>query len=359
MAFSMGPSSLSSRRFKAAVRDPETGETYTGLDHMEAIDSAPDGVRERLEAIYRAPVEDPKSIGFMVEGKFISREDGLNALRDMRKRERQIADAYAKLDPVDQAVADSPNMEIPADVIPLGRMGAFKGTARELLEAARANLDAQRSMGKGFEAAARCAVRHGGSAAGRSFIMSGANAATQSTIMLGQALGLVAAVPATIAMAPVVARDARRISPQAREEAEAAYDIRTANEAALSAMERARGYSDVLGMDDPADPLKPPKPVPLNDVLDMRAPQDVGMDAPPPIADQDLLPSGGRSLGDSIAARDEPRPYTAPLAGSVTPAGNKVPPAPPDDVGPQDLTPPGEGQNLIDLFRPLIEGQDE
>ncbi|HVK81882.1 MAG TPA: hypothetical protein VM915_14865, partial [Verrucomicrobiae bacterium] len=248
MLFSMG--SRASRRFRAAMRDPETGEIYLGLDHMEAIESAPDGARERLDAIYRAPIEDSKAVGSMVDGKFMSREDGMNAMREMRQRERQQADAYAKLEPVEQAIVDNPSMEIPGDLVSLGRMGAFKGTARELLDAARANMEAQREMGKGFEAAARCAVRHGGSAAGRSFTMAGANAATQSTtIMLGQALGLVASVPATIALAPALARDSRRVSPQAREDAETAYAASRAAQEALYAMDRARESADVLGMD--------------------------------------------------------------------------------------------------------------
>lgn len=69
------------RDFEAAVRDPETGRVYTGLDHSEAIESAPDGVRERLHAIYDAPVEDPSVIGFRVNGQFMSREDGLATMR--------------------------------------------------------------------------------------------------------------------------------------------------------------------------------------------------------------------------------------------------------------------------------------
>lgn len=74
------------RAFQAAVRDPETGRTYTGLDHMEAIDSAPDAAtRARLEQIYNAPTEDPNAVGFVVNGQFMSREDGLQALRAQRR----------------------------------------------------------------------------------------------------------------------------------------------------------------------------------------------------------------------------------------------------------------------------------
>ena len=76
------------RNFEAAVRDPETGRVYTGQDHAEAIDSAPDGVRERLQAIYEAPTEDPNAIGFQVNGQFMSREDGLQSLRAGRRQVR-------------------------------------------------------------------------------------------------------------------------------------------------------------------------------------------------------------------------------------------------------------------------------
>jgi hypothetical protein len=78
------PEPTPARRFEAALRDPETGEIYTGVDHVDAIESAPDGVRERLDAIYRAPSEDPNAVGFVVNGQFMSREEGLQALRAQR-----------------------------------------------------------------------------------------------------------------------------------------------------------------------------------------------------------------------------------------------------------------------------------
>lgn len=79
------PEPAPARRFEAALRDPETGEIYTGVDHVDAIESAPDGVRERLDAIYRAPSEDPNAVGFVVNGQFMSREEGLQALRASRR----------------------------------------------------------------------------------------------------------------------------------------------------------------------------------------------------------------------------------------------------------------------------------
>lgn len=79
------------RNFEAAVRDPETGQVYRGQDHLEAIDSAPDeAVRARLQAAYDAADEDPNVIGFVVDGQFMGREDGLAALRERAGRGRQV-----------------------------------------------------------------------------------------------------------------------------------------------------------------------------------------------------------------------------------------------------------------------------
>jgi hypothetical protein len=79
------------RNFEAAVRDPETGQTYTGMDHLDAIESAPDdATRARLTAIYDAPTEDPASVGFMVNGQFMSREDGLASMRAATGRPRGV-----------------------------------------------------------------------------------------------------------------------------------------------------------------------------------------------------------------------------------------------------------------------------
>lgn len=74
------------RRFEAAVRDPETGQVYTGQDHVEAIDSAPEAARARLQALYDAPTEDPNAIGFVVDGQFMGREEGMAALRERAGR---------------------------------------------------------------------------------------------------------------------------------------------------------------------------------------------------------------------------------------------------------------------------------
>lgn len=64
----------------AAVRDPETGEVYTGATHEEAILSAPsdvmgNGVRERLRRdVYNEKTEDTSNVGFLENDKFVSKD---------------------------------------------------------------------------------------------------------------------------------------------------------------------------------------------------------------------------------------------------------------------------------------------
>jgi len=83
----LGSRQQPARDFQAAIRDPETGQVYTGIDHVEAIESvADDAVRARLDAIYRAPTEDAASVGFLVNGQFMGREEGLAAMRASRRR---------------------------------------------------------------------------------------------------------------------------------------------------------------------------------------------------------------------------------------------------------------------------------
>lgn len=85
------PPRMPARNFQAAIRDPETGQVYTGMDHVDAIESvADDAVRARLDAIYRAPTEDAASVGFVVNGQFMGREEGLAAMRASRDQARGV-----------------------------------------------------------------------------------------------------------------------------------------------------------------------------------------------------------------------------------------------------------------------------
>lgn len=70
------------RRFLAAVRDPETGQVFTGLDHVEAIESAPGSARARLQSAYDADgAQASPDFGFAVDGQFMGREEGLASVR--------------------------------------------------------------------------------------------------------------------------------------------------------------------------------------------------------------------------------------------------------------------------------------
>lgn len=73
-------------RWSASIRDPESGQIYSGPDHFAAIESAPDEIiRQRLEALY-GPDEDANNVGFLLDGKFFPREEGLRALRGAFRR---------------------------------------------------------------------------------------------------------------------------------------------------------------------------------------------------------------------------------------------------------------------------------
>lgn len=135
------------RAFQAAVRDPETGRTYTGLDHMEAIDSAPDAAtRARLEQIYNAPTEDPNAVGFVVNGQFMSREDGLQALRAQRRpvsvgeqvnRDGSVTPA----DPIDWDAPVAPERSALRDLGLGAAVGAGAGFGADALLNQEANAD--------------------------------------------------------------------------------------------------------------------------------------------------------------------------------------------------------------------------
>ena len=115
------------RNFEAAVRDPQNpnGRPYTGEDHQAAIDSIPDeATRARLQAIYDAPTEDPRVIGFNVNGQFMGREEGLQSLRSQRRPVRvgeqynvppQGAEGLGPVTPRDPINWDDPRTRLSAD----------------------------------------------------------------------------------------------------------------------------------------------------------------------------------------------------------------------------------------------------
>lgn len=75
------------QRWAAGVRDPQTGQVYTGMDHADAIDNAPLPVQARLRSVYE-PAEDPASVGFVIDGEFMPRERGMARLGEIVRRSR-------------------------------------------------------------------------------------------------------------------------------------------------------------------------------------------------------------------------------------------------------------------------------
>lgn len=69
-----GDGELEQRGWLAAIRDPQTGDIYTGSNHAEALDAAP-------EARWDALAEEESAHGFLGrDGRFLSREEALNEM---------------------------------------------------------------------------------------------------------------------------------------------------------------------------------------------------------------------------------------------------------------------------------------
>lgn len=291
--------------------------------------------------VYRVSIRD--AIDEALEAAPLPRGDYEIDGPTLRERQERIdqakarADEYAALSPAEQVLRDEPEMKFSMGramrermrqrvedgrnaVTPrlsdgtfasrMGEFGLLEGSARDLMDTAARQEAEAREMRKGYEAAARCAARHGGSMAGRQ----------AATVMAGQALGAAAAVPTGLALAPMIARDARRYSPEQRREAELTEGADIASRRAVDAMDRAREYSGSLGTNDERFP--PVEGLPENPAE--RTPVDVDM-GPPPESD-------GYAPGQ----------YEN---------GMKVPPAPAGFGGTEVKD---DAQDLIDLFEPII-----
>jgi GNAT superfamily N-acetyltransferase len=280
--------------------------------------------------------------GYEIDGPTL--KDRMAPMREEAARQAE----YDALPAAEQILRDQPEM--------LFSFGVARMRADELVAMVEAENNAAREMTKGVDAAAHCAIRHGvGQAVSRS---AGATFLTLNNqgaagIMLGQVTGLALAVPVGVTAAPLIANDARRISPQQRRVAEMDYAINQTQEAAQIAMDRAREQAGALGLDEPTD-YASGKPVALEDVADPN-----GMDPAPQAGGtpwQDYTPLGGRPLLSGNAP-DAPADYTPPRGGKTTPEGSPVsaPPAP----GPSDNpSPPANGSDLIDLLIRPFEGDE-
>jgi len=149
----------------------------------------------------------PPPGGYEINGPTLA--DRMQPLIEARQRE----EAYAKLSPAQQALTDTPNMKF--------SVGRRDINARDLLARTEEQKAQAAEMRKGFEAAAKCAARHGASQVLRSlptaasFVTLRATAAAtlpSADAMIGQVLGLGAAIPLGITVMPEFARQTRLAS---------------------------------------------------------------------------------------------------------------------------------------------------
>lgn len=260
--------------------------------------------------------------------------------------QRAREDAYNKLSPVEQVLVDEPDMPLMTDIAPpmlFSRGPKRRYTARQAMEDARLEAERAAEMRKGFEAAARCAARHGAAQASRaSVITAGVIAQSTPASMLGQTLGLVASIPVGVTIAPLLGRSANErrfvemsLSETARNIAELeARQARNANQAGINAgLDAPTTYNDLQGE-------------PLWDNVDTS--RRAGDEIPPPntaVPIQSVNTGAGGNHqreragvteGRDPSAWDDQTPTTfAAPGGTVIGPDLKVPPAPPDGPKPQ------------------------
>jgi hypothetical protein len=155
--------------------------------------------------VYRVSVKDRAAITEELTGA--PRPEGDYQIDGVTLRDRQavideqikLQEEYDKASPGEQALMDDPGMKF--SIRDPNRRFI---TARDMLDQSYFETEAAREMRKGFEAAARCAARHGAGQTVRG--VSYGVFLTGNSAMLGQALGLAAAIPAGITVAPILAR---------------------------------------------------------------------------------------------------------------------------------------------------------
>lgn len=244
-------------------------------------------------------------------------------LDDQRARQEE----YDKASPLEQVLKDDPNMML--------SMGT--GRSVKASEAIEMSVEAQQeavAKKKAFEAAVRCAIRHGGSMAGRSFVTLGGRGASQAASasqLLGQTLGLAAAGPAAWGVSHAARRNADPLGYAVDRTNMAAEAVRQ-EEARFAREGHQAGVN--AGLDAPTG-YDVPEGEPLWDNVDTsrrsgNAPPD---SIEPPMQSSsnsnDPLRSGV-AQGRDPGAWDQTTPtrYMAP-GGGTTPNGARVPPAPP------------------------------
>ena len=222
--------------------------------------------------------------------------------------------------------------------------GVFKGTAEDLLRSAAVEKKTASELRKGFEAAARCGARHGAGALAGGGALATINA-TQS-MMLGHALGLALAIPAGMIAAPLLVQQAPSKGYQRRRAQQAVRDNRAAAAAA--------GLDNPVEVEPTADRIGMGWTPPYGPIT-----EDGPLHGETPVMPQEDFDSPGyvEPLSDRVQPNPGEPPGPVMRGGRPVSAGRlKVPPAPPSALQ-QEEPDPQEGQDLIDLFRPIIEGE--
>lgn len=268
-------------------------------------------------------------------------------LRERQTRideQRARQEAYDKLKPVEQVLVDDPDLPIMTDygqpMFSRGGPQKRQYRATQLFQDARAEAEAAREMRKGFEAAARCAARHGAGGAVRG-VTGGAMyvGITGNAVMMGHALGLTAAIPIGITAAPILARSA---NPRRYAEGRLAAAEASLRDAEARYFREGNVRGERAGLDAPAS-YDTPQGEPLWDNVDTsRRAGDTAQFAAPETPWQ---ASEAELQNPGLAP--EPTTFSAP-GGGTTPEGGRVPPAPPS-LKPQ-ARPTDYSQDIARLF---------
>lgn len=196
-----------------------------------------------------------------------------------------------------------------------------KLSARDAVDAVRESERDAREMGKGYDAAVRCAIRHGGSM-GTRFIGLNARAGAGTAIGTGHLWGMAAGIPGGWAASHMAAENA---DPEGYRANQARYHMDRARQADQRARDIARAGG--LGTNDQRFPV----------THSAEAESGVGGWAAP----QDTYPQ------ESAGA----------LGGTYTPEGAKVSVAPAaGQAEPQAGS--DDAEALIEAFRPLLGGEE-
>ena len=251
------------------------GETFdAGFYEADDLTSPIWAVRPSQASHYDAapiPRED-----YQIDGPTLRERQ--QAIEEARKAQ----EAFDKLPPHEQVMQESPDE-------PMFSFGQRRGvspdmTAREMMELLANEKRQAAELRKGFEAAARCAARHGAQAAGTLVIPLGGTAAD---VLIGQVLGMTTAIPLGVTATPYLAQAAARANPNswiARQ--------RLANSHAL-AIEGMHNAGEMAGLDDPSS-FDVGEGTPYSEAVGSELPADALDEGPAP------LPEGYVKPGQSV-----------------------------------------------------------